>query len=86
MIAETNALPDARNEALVLARTRNSARGPRPPLSNYSKVLDRQPPGDSGFTLLEMLVVLAIVSMTIAAATISIRGSGGAVPSARAWP
>ena len=81
MIAETNALLDARNEALILARMRagNLAHGLKSPLLNYPKVLDRQQPGDSGFTLLEMLVVLAIVSMTIAAATISIRGSGGAV-------
>ncbi len=39
-----------------------------------------EPPiNDHGFTLLEMLVVLAIMSMTIAATTISIRGSGGVV-------
>ena len=48
-------------------------------LSSYPITPDRPTPADSGFTLLELLVVLAIVSMTIAAATISIRGSGGAV-------
>jgi general secretion pathway protein H len=49
------------------------------PLSNCPTTPEQQPPGDNGFTLLEMLVVLAIMSMTIAAATISFRGSGGAV-------
>ncbi len=33
---------------------------------------------DLGFTLLEMLAVLAIMSMTITAATVSVRSSGGA--------